>query len=162
MDKRMKTACFTGHRDIPISEIPIIKNRLKSVIASLVEKGVIYFGNGAAYGFDLIAAETVLEMKQKYPQIFLILVLPCRNQTEKWQDEREIKRYYDILDKADKMVCLSERHYKDCELARNRHLVDNSGYCICYLTQNSGGTSYTIDYAKRNSLKIYNIAKEII
>ena len=158
----MKTACFTGHRNIPVSEISIIKNRLKSVIASLIEKGVIYYGNGAAYGFDLIAAETVLEMKQKYPQIFLILVLPCRNQTEKWQDEREIKRYYDILDKADKVVYLSELHYKGCELARNRHLVDNSGYCICYLTQNSGGTAYTVDYAKSKKLKIYNIVEDII
>lgn len=81
------------------------------------------------------------------------------NQTKKWKDEREIKRYYDILDKVDKVVCLSELHYKGCELARNRHLVNNSSYCICYLTQNNGGTAYTVNYAKNKGLKVFNIAK---
>ena len=42
---------------------------------------------------------------------------------------------------------------------RNRHLVDNSSICICYLTKPTGGTAYTVNYARRCSLQILNIAQ---
>ena len=41
---------------------------------------------------------------------------------------------------------------------RNRHLVDNSSACICYLTKSAGGTAYTVNYARRMGLRIINIA----
>ena len=43
---------------------------------------------------------------------------------------------------------------------RNRHLVDNSSLCISYLTSDSGGTAYTVDYAKANGLKVINLAEQ--
>ena len=42
---------------------------------------------------------------------------------------------------------------------RNRHLVDNSSLCISYLTSDSGGTAYTVNYAKAKGLKIINLAE---
>ena len=42
---------------------------------------------------------------------------------------------------------------------RNRHLVDNSSLCICYLTKQSGGTAYTVSYAESHDLKIVNVAQ---
>ena len=80
--------------------------KLKTVLRKLVSKDIIWFGNGTARGFDLLAAQTVLEMKQEYPQIRLILVLPCRDQTAKWYDKAEIALYNDILKQADKVICL--------------------------------------------------------
>ena len=44
---------------------------------------------------------------------------------------------------------------------RNRHLVDNSGVCVCYLTKNSGGTAYTVNYAKKQGINVFNIAENI-
>ena len=158
MDKRNKTCCFTGHRNIPENEKEIIKEKLKNILHELISKGVIWYGNGAARGFDLLAAQTVLEMKQEYPQIRLILVLPCMNQTTKWYDKAEIALYNDILKQADKVVCLHEHYADGCMLERNRYLVDNSGYCVCYLSSNVGGTAYTVRYAERQTLQIFNIA----
>ena len=40
---------------------------------------------------------------------------------------------------------------------RNRKLVDMSTYCICYLTKATGGTAYTVKYAKKKNLQIINI-----
>ena len=37
-------------------------------------------------GFDTLAAKTVLDLKKDYPDIKLILVLPCLNQTRGWKD----------------------------------------------------------------------------
>ena len=42
---------------------------------------------------------------------------------------------------------------------RNRHLVDNSSLCIAYLTKESGGTAYTVNYARQSGLTIINIGK---
>lgn len=153
-----KTCCFTGHRLINHSEYENIKRNIKKVMVSLIKKGVIFYGAGGALGFDTIAAESVLELKENYPQIKLILVLPCKDQTRGWYDA-DVKKYNEILGRADKVVYISERYYDGCMLKRNRHLVENSGYCICYLKRNIGGTAYTANYAKKMGLIIYNIAK---
>ena len=154
-----KTCCFTGHRLINRSDFDSIKAQVKKAVIALINKGVIFFGAGGALGFDTIAAESVLELKESFPQIKLILVLPCKNQTRGWGDY-DVKRYDDILRRADKVVYVSEQYYDGCMQKRNRHLVDNSGYCICYLKRNSGGTAYTVNYAIKNGLMVYNVAKK--
>jgi len=39
---------------------------------------------------------------------------------------------------------------------RNRHLVDNSSVCVCYLNKENGGTAYTVDYAGKKGLELIN------
>ncbi|MBR2589802.1 MAG: DUF1273 family protein [Clostridia bacterium] len=151
------TCCFTGHRLIPKNEIPLIHERLKHTIIDLIKKGVIYYGSGGALGFDTLAAQTVLELKKEYPQIKLILVLPCVSQSAKWSNS-DVLTYEQIKSKADKIVFTSQEYYDGCMLKRNRHLVDNSSYCICYLKHKRGGTFYTHNYAKQNNLQIFNVA----
>ena len=41
---------------------------------------------------------------------------------------------------------------------RDRHLVDNSSVCVCYLNKENGGTAYTVDYDSKNGLEIINHA----
>lgn len=156
-----KTCCFTGHRKIPPEQYECIVKRLKSEIIDLINQGVIYYGAGGALGFDTMAAQIVIELRKEYPQIKLILVLPCRTQTRGWNGE-DISVYEKILKECDKCVYMSEEYSRDCMFKRNRHLVDNSGVCICYLTECSGGTEYTVKYAEKNNLKIINIADERI
>ena len=73
---KIKTCCFTGHRKIPPAQYQKIAQRLKLEIEALIKRCVVYFGVGGALGFDTIAAEAVLELRKKYPQIRLILVSP--------------------------------------------------------------------------------------
>ena len=54
-------------------------------------------------GFDTIAAFAVLKLKERYPDIRLVLVLPCFSQTRGWSRE-DIEIYDDIKQKADKVV----------------------------------------------------------
>ena len=89
--------------------------------------------------------------------IKLILVLPCKNQTYNWNAE-DIKIYEDIKSRCDKYVYISENYTRDCMFKRNRHLVDNSGICVCYKTRDSGGTAYTVRYAEEKNLEIINAA----
>lgn len=160
MNQKVKTVCFTGHRKIPPSEIELVSQKLEETIIKLIEMGYEFFGTGGALGFDTLAAQTILKLKSKYPQVRLILVLPCETQADLWnKDDKEI--YYEIKSKADKSVCISNSFTNECLFKRNRHLVDNSNLCVCYYKHNKGGTAYTVNYAISKQKLVINIADEI-
>lgn len=148
-----KTACFTGHRVIPASEYTSIQKRLEDEIINLIHQGVTEFRTGGALGFDTIAALTILRLKKQFPHIRLILVLPYWEQPNGWSVNDQ-EQYAIIRVKADEVIYTSWLYHRGCMQKRNRRLVDNSNYCICYLTKNSGGTKYTVDYAIKKELKI--------
>lgn len=153
-----RTACFTGHRTIPFLQRRKIEKRTEEALVEAIEQGYRFFGVGGALGFDTLAAQTVLRLKKTYPQIKLILVLPCLSQTRGWRPE-DIAEYKRIKSAADKVVYTSQEYTRDCMFKRNRHLVDNSSLCIAYFTKESGGTAYTVNYAKSKGLIIENVAK---
>ncbi len=157
MIDRSKVACFSGHRNLP-QDCTELQTNLEKAIIELIERGVVFFGNGAALGFDQMASETVLRLKEDYPHIRLVMVLPCppEQQSSYWNNEQK-KQYYRILERADKVRILSPQYTDKCMLDRNRHMVDNSAYLICYLRQHSGGTFYTVNYAEKRSLEILRL-----
>jgi len=144
---------------MPPEQMDTLARRLKAELTKLIKDGYIYFGAGGALGFDTLAAQTVLELKRNYPHIKLILVLPCLSQTRGWSAV-DIEIYENIKRKADKVVYTSQEYTRGCMHKRNRHLVDNSSVCVCYLTESTGGTAYTVDYARKNGLSIVNICYE--
>lgn len=156
---RSKTCCFTGHRRLPESQKEEIAQALESAVLSMIHSGYRYFGAGGALGFDTLAAKTVLRLRQRYPDIRLILVLPCVSQADKWPPV-DVAVYRKIMEQADKVVYTSHAYTAGCMFKRNRHLVDHSSVCICYLEKATGGTAYTVDYARKNGLRIINIAEK--
>lgn len=150
------TCCFTGHRIISKEDMPFIKDRIKKEAEALINKGILYFGAGGALGFDMYAAEAVLELRNKYPGIRLVLVLPSRDYDSLWSDSQR-KRYSAIRESADKITYMEEKYKPGCMHKRNRHLVDHSSVCIAYIRKEKGGTYYTVKYAKEHGLKIINI-----
>ena len=82
-----KTVCFTGHRQIEKSVLPILAQQLETVLRQLIGEGCRYFGAGGALGFDTLAAQTVLRLREEFPHIRLILVLPCQDQVKNWPVE---------------------------------------------------------------------------
>ena len=154
---RGQTCCFTEHRIIPLEEYDSIKEKTQETVEKLIEKGVCYFGAGGALGFDTLAAEVVLEAKKRHSEVKLILILQCYDQDRMWS-AKDKRVYANIKAQADKIVYTSETYTRGCMHKRNRHLVDNSGYCICYLTKEEGGTYYTVNYARKEKLTIINVA----
>lgn len=154
-----KTCCFSGHRIIPSEYLPAISEMLCDTLIFYIKQGYRFFGAGGAIGFDTLAAQTVLDLKERYPEINLILVLPCKDQASHWsaKDKEEYER---IKTSADKVAYTSERYFNGCMQKRNRHLVEHSSLCICYLTKQNGGTKYTVDYASKNGCKIHNLAQK--
>ena len=157
MVDRSKVACFSGHRKLP-QDCTELQANLEKAIIELIERGVVFFGNGGAVGFDALASTAVLKLKENYPHIRLVMVLPCppEQQSLKWSDKQK-KQYNRILEQADRVRILSPQYTNSCMLDRNRHMVDCSAYLICYLREQHGGTFYTVNYAEKNGLEILRL-----
>ena len=156
---RQKTCCFTGHRRLPPGCIEKIRERTARTIRELIcSEGVRYFGVGGALGFDTLAAEVLFQLREEeFPGIRVILVYPFEGFTDCWPESQR-EAYRCRLSLYDKRVCVSGQAGRWTYLARNRHLVDHSAFCIAYCVQQRGGTVYTLDYAQRQGLSVRNIA----
>ena len=154
-----KICCFTGHRNILSLSSKEVALRLRKRLIELIEnEGFCDFRAGGAVGFDSIAALTVLSLKETYPQIKLHLLLPCKGQEKYFtQAERRIYRY--TVAKADSVSYIQEHYSKEGMLARNRALVDGADLCVACLERLSGGTYYTVNYARKSKVKIVNVLK---
>ena len=152
-----KTVCFTGHRKIPAEQHDPLHQKLETIVLDLIDRGYCFFCAGGALGFDTMAAQVVLTLKMRYPQLRLFLALPCMQQTRYWL-EADKRIYEHIKTQADKVVYIGQNYTRGCMYRRNRYLVDCSSVCVCYLTKATGGTAYTVGYARRQGLQIIPIS----
>ena len=134
---RKNACCFTGHREIPSEDREPLRAALLSEIQRLyTEKGVTEFYAGGARGFDAMAAEAVLKIREALP-VRLHLILPCKGQSDRWHFA-EKRRYREILKQADTAEFL----------------------CVCYLRDPAakrGGTAYTVRRAKKEGLEVIHL-----
>lgn len=150
---RLHACCFTGHRDIPSEILLALAAKVETVVLELIADGIRYFYAGGALGFDTLAAETVLRLSDQFPQIKLILALPCREQTRGWS-AASVERYESILRRANEVIYTSEHYTRGCMQRRNRFMVDHSAVCVAYCTRATGGSAYTLQYARKSGLRI--------
>ncbi len=108
----MKICAFTGHRPkglgYPESDgrCAALKEKLRSLIIWMIEEeGVTHFISGMAQGVDLYAAEIVLELKEKYPQITLECAIPYERQAAYWSEPLR-NRYFSIAERCDQETML--------------------------------------------------------
>lgn len=156
-EKSVSAAAFTGHRDIACARYTQIKGRLKIAIYNSYLQGIRKFYCGMAVGFDLLAAEAVLEMKGQLHDITLSAVVPYRNQCERYSPSARL-RYHAILDKADDVMVLGEEYHTRCFFERNDYMVERSSLLIAYFDgKPQGGTFYTCHKAVSRGLPINNL-----
>lgn len=159
---KSQTACFTGHRSQKLSwrfneddiRCKEMKIALRGEIVNAINKGYNTFLCGMALGFDMISAETVIELKSEYPNVKIIGALPCRTQDVKWSTDDRL-RYRKLLEKLDGIRCIYDEYIgSKCMLERNRYMVDNSALLIALFNGLSGGTESTINYARKQNLDV--------
>jgi len=159
--------CFTGYRPQKFPFPLIFENtdyskfydKLESTIRQLIQKGITDFYCGVAYGFDIMAAETVLSLKKQYVGIRLFCVIPFKNQAAQWNNNWK-ERYKNVLRESDETVVISEKYTSGVYQLRNCYMVDHSSVLLAYFDGKSGGTKNTINYAKSCGKKIINIASD--
>ena len=156
----VSSVCFTGHRDLTDSEIHIISRRLTILLKRLIlNHGLKNCFAGGAIGFDTVAAQTVLSLKDNYPEIRLNLILPCQGQENSWNALQK-QEYKIIKERANTVRVLAPFFYNGCMQARNRELLRNADLCIAYLRKEtrSGGSLNTVLQAAKLGIPVINIA----
>ena len=140
-----KTCAFTGHREL---DGDFSKSDLKKSILACMEMGVTTFFSGMAMGFDMLAAELVIELKKKFPSVKLVACVPCHEQ-EKYYSDKDKQRYVKLLKNADEVVVLSDHYFQGCMQKRDRYMADRADLLIAYCRKTTGGTAYTVNYFKK-------------
>lgn len=148
----MKNCSFTGHRR-SLKELDT--NLLDRVILNLIKCGAENFYCGMAVGFDLAAAESVINLKKKY-DVKLFACIPCEGQSEGYS-KSNAKRYERILQNCDGKIIFAPHYFSGCMQQRDRFLVDCCDVLVCYLREKKGGTYYTVNYAKNKDIKIIEL-----
>ena len=121
--------------------------------------GVATFLAGGALGFDTMAAQEVLRVRgERFPHLRLVLVLPYVGQESQWS-QRDAAVYRALLRQADEVVYTAKAYTRGCLFLRNRYLVDHSAHCVCYLQRDTGGTAYTVRYARERGLVIHDLTQ---
>lgn len=141
----MKCA-FTGHRQFDGDfDGQLFERSLENLIAYY---GADTFYDGMAKGFDLFAAQKIIDLKEKY-NVKLVACIPFGGQIDTMcADDRAI--YERVLEGCDDIKVLSPQYYPGCMYARNRYMVDNADVVYAYFHGGSkGGTYYTVNYAKK-------------
>ena len=167
MEHRELVCCFTGHRpkDLPAGgdegsmEMKLLKLALMQAVQRAAAEGVTRFYAGGAPGFDLLAAEAVLRLKQDVPGLSLHLALPHPMASGAGETGRRMAR---ILAAADGITTVCDTPGQVWAYhARNRYMVDRADRVIAYLATDHGGTFRTVEYAKKRGIPVENLAASL-
>lgn len=157
IDKYTSVA-FTGHRKMN-QDTALLKEELTTILIELYSKKYRTFFVGMAQGFDLLAAEALLELQKIYPDIQLFCVVPYAGHHRGF-DEEDKQRFADIADRSTLNITLSDKYYDGCFLRRNDYMIHNSSLLIAYHDGTyRSGTAYTVRRAKANNISIINLYK---
>lgn len=140
-----ESCAFTGHRKI---EENFDEQSLINAINKLIINGVHTFYCGMATGFDLLAAEALLKIKESNPHLKLIACIPYYGQEERYS-ATDKERYVEVIKKVDEQALISDRYYKGCMLKRDRYMADKADVLVAYKRKETGGTAYTVRYFQK-------------
>lgn len=160
-----KCCSFTGHRpaklpwgyDETTASCMEFKFRLRETLEYLIGRGYADFMSGGALGFDMMASEIVLSLREKYPWVRLTMVLPFDGQADKWPEEQQ-RRWLSIIEASDKVVHISHSYDKGVYFRRNHYLVENADLLLAAYDGQPGGTAGTVAYAKRHGVKVARLS----
>ncbi len=155
----MSTCCFTGHRDLPEKRSPeyaSLLTALEQAVRDAIRCGCDRFLIGGAKGFDLLAGEWILALKQVDPSVSLAVYVPHHGQESAFSPEDK-KRYEALLCHADEVLILSERYYPGCMRERNARMVGDSQFCIAYVRKRRSGSAQTMQMAEAKGLTVLRL-----
>jgi uncharacterized phage-like protein YoqJ len=141
---------FTGHRTYDGTA----NGLLRATIGELYNEGARHFRVGMAEGFDLAAAELVVELMASDDSIILEACIPWPTFNAHLNADERV-RYNHILSHAT-IVRYSDNAYHPAVFRhRNDMLIENASIVVAWWSGAKGGTEYTLKKAKK--LGIYTI-----
>ena len=155
---------FTGHRaqKLPWQYNELdprcldLKQRIGDTVESVYSSGFDRFICGMAEGCDIYFCESVIDLRSRFPGVFLEAAVPFSGQADRWPSG-EKDRYERLISQCDRVTVLQEQYSPGCMMKRNRYMVDHADLLIACFDGQSGGTLNTMRYAVRNNVRIIHL-----
>lgn len=148
----LTSVAFSGHR----TYCGDAAEALRRTVGELYARGFRTFLSGMAVGFDLAAAEAVLELRERASGVRLVAAVPFRGQESRFSPaDRE--RFRRVLAAADSVEMLAPAYHRGCYAVRNDFLVDNARVLVAWYDGSPGGTRYTVRRALYRGLEVLDL-----
>ena len=162
-----KTCFFAGHRPykfafLPEEEenfIPKLTAEISKTVRQLFDNGYDTFLCGGTIGFDIMCAESVVELKKEFPNVRLVCMLPFENHYSDFPAEWQ-ERFLKILEACDFIDYVSPEKVVGCYYDRNANMIKNSSHMVTYFDGKGGGTARVVAAAQQAKLKITNLYED--
>ncbi len=146
------TVAFTGHRSYGGEASEALRHTVERLYAA----GFRTFLDGMALGFDLAAAEAVLDCRGRLPGLRLVAVVPFVGQEARFPAAGR-ERFRRVLAEADAVELLAPRYHPGCYAVRNDFLVRHAALVVAWYDGSPGGTRYTVARAARLGRQILSL-----
>ena len=143
---------FTGHRHYDGSA----NDNLRQVVAQLYAEGARQFRVGMAEGFDLAAAEAVIEFMDNHDDIELVAHAPWP-EFYKLMSSIDQQRYHNILDHCSITRYTAPQYNPTIFRLRNDRLVEDADTVVAWWDGSQSGTGYTVRRARAQHCRIVNL-----
>ena len=155
-----KKTAFIGHRQIFDRNL---RERLYNAVEQEIENGCKCFTMGTHGDFDKEALSVCRELRQKYKDIKIEVVITSFAQIKPIVDHDEIfgdEVYKPYGDVETTMYEIEETHFKKKITESNKQMIDTCDTLICYVDENykyASGALTAYKYAKKKGLRIVNL-----
>jgi uncharacterized phage-like protein YoqJ len=163
---RYISAAFTGYRTEKLPFEPTKENlralsdKIRRAAENEIRAGVKYFMSGVCRGSDLLAADAVLSLRDKFG-VELWCAVPFQNHRQTIP-YNELELYDRVLKEANGVIVLYKRDADGADFGRlynerNRFMVNRCDGLIAVCPENGilpGGTKNTVEFARRAGKKV--------
>lgn len=146
----MSTCCFFGHKDTPEDVKPALYAAIEKLIT---ERGVSTFYVGNQGAFDAYVRSALRQLSEKYHHIRYAVVLAyIPGQQNEYEDHSDT-----MLPEG-----IEEVHPRYALDWRNRWLLRESRYIVCYIHHKWGGAAKYVKRAQRQGKTIINLCSTVL
>jgi uncharacterized phage-like protein YoqJ len=138
---------FIGHKDTPANIEPILESTLRDLIKN---KTIDTFLVGTHGNFDNMAQTVLKRLKVEYPHINYTIVLAYltkKNQTTDYKNTL----FPDGLENVPPKFAIDRR---------NKWMIKNSNYLICYIRHSFSNSYKFKEYAEQHGKTVLNLYKK--
>ena len=151
----MKKIAFIGHRNVWKD----IRNKLYDRVKEYIEEGYMFFTMGTHGEFDRTALSVCRELKKRYKDIKIEVVITSLTQINSSLDLKGSEKYNPYSDVSTIMYNTEEEHFKRKIVVSNQQMIDTCDTLICYVDtkRTYGGAILAYKYALKKGLSIENL-----
>ena len=127
-----------------------IRENIYNITDDLIKQGADEFLLGGYGNFDLMAARVVKPLKEKYPYIKSVLIVPYINRGY----DKDLYDYseYPPIENVPKRYAV---------LKRNEWTINKADVLIAYIKHDLGDAAKTLEYARKRKKKIINLSENM-